>query len=305
VNPAVLRTPAGVPFFKFNRTVLADGQRARFSPEVAYFVAGFGMSAQYFHMEQKLRPGTGDLVRVPFDGFYVQMTYLLTGEERTGYSQQVAPRRPFDPVCGCHGWGAWELVARVSRVQAGDVVFAPGPLRVQAVHADLGAPPRPGEPLLDATSTTHVVDLSVPVDLAYLVHPHDPVTVTLPDGKAQTPGTVSAISPVAVQPTDSADPGRPGTPTIDVTVALADPAAAAAYTTAPITVAVTTAAARGVLAVPVSALLAHPDGSFAVTVVDGTARREVAVTTGLFAQALVEVSGPGIAEGTLVEVPAS
>jgi phosphate-selective porin OprO and OprP len=130
VNPNTLKTPAGVPFFKFNRNVLADGQRSRFSPEVAYFVAGFGMSAQYFHMEQQLRPGTGDLVRVPFDGFYVQMSYLLTGEERTGYSQPIAPLRPYDPTCGCRGCGAWELLIRVSRVQAGDVVFAPRPLRL-------------------------------------------------------------------------------------------------------------------------------------------------------------------------------
>ena len=81
VNPSTLHTPAGVTYFRFNRNVIADGVRSRFSPEVAYFAGGFGTSAQYFHMEQKLRPGLGEVVRVPYDGFYVQATYLLTGEE--------------------------------------------------------------------------------------------------------------------------------------------------------------------------------------------------------------------------------
>jgi hypothetical protein len=198
-----------------------------------------------------------------------------------------------------HGWPVTGVV------EPGAAVFAPGPLRVQAVHASVGAPPRPGEPLLDATATTHVVNLPVPVDQAYLIHLHDAATVTLPDGKTTTPGTVSAISPVAVQPVGATDRSQPSTPVIDVTVSLADPAAAAAYTSAPITVAVTTAEARGVLAVPVTALLARPDGGFAVTVVDGAGRHEVPVRAGLFAQTLVEVSGSGIAEGTVVEVPAS
>jgi len=129
-NPNTLRTPASVAFFKFNKNVVADGVRSRFSPEVAYFLGPFGVAAQYFHMEQKFRPGSGDIVRVPFDGFYVMTTYLVTGEERTSYSQAIVPRRPFEPTCGCCGPGAWELVGRVSRIQAGDNVFGPGAERL-------------------------------------------------------------------------------------------------------------------------------------------------------------------------------
>jgi phosphate-selective porin OprO/OprP len=130
VNPTTLRTPASVAFFQFNRNVRADGVRSRLSPEAAYFLGPFGVAAQYFHMEQKFRPGSGEIVRVPFDGFYVMTTFLLTGEERTSYSQAIAPRHPFDPTCGCRGAGAWEAVGRVSRIQAGDIVFATGAARL-------------------------------------------------------------------------------------------------------------------------------------------------------------------------------
>jgi peptidoglycan hydrolase-like protein with peptidoglycan-binding domain len=232
---------------------------------------------------------------------------LNTALVALGYAHGVAGSTRFtaETRAAVRRWQRARGVAVTGTVDPASVVFAPGPLRVQTVHALLGASPRPGEPLLDVTATARVVDLPVPVDQAYLVHPHDPVVVTLPDGKARTAGRVSAISPVAVQPTADANPGRPAAPVVDVTVALDDPAAAATYTSAPITVAITTAEARGVLAVPVAALHARPDGSYAVTVVDGSTRREVPVTTGLFADTLVEVSGPGVREGSIVEVPAS
>ena len=135
INPQILRTPANVPFFKFNNSVIADGRRTRLSPEVVYFYGGLGISAQYFHMDQRMRPSaTGAAsklsIDVPFQGYYVQATYLLTGEERTSYSQAITPLRPFDPRRGRAGLGAWELVGRVSRLQLGGEVFAPGNARL-------------------------------------------------------------------------------------------------------------------------------------------------------------------------------
>src|SRR5207244_1706345 len=98
---------------------------------------------------------------------------------------------------------------------------------------------------------------------AYLLHPGDPVTVTLPDARTTTPGAVSAVSPVAVTRDDQN--GRPGQSTVDVSVTLTDPGKVAAYTTAPVSVSITTGSVKGVLAVPVTALLALPGGGFAVT----------------------------------------
>jgi hypothetical protein len=186
-------------------------------------------------------------------------------------------------------------------VELGQVVFARAPLRVQQVAATLGGAPRPGEELLTATSMERVVTLPVPVDRAYLLHVSDPVVVTLPDARSTVPGTVSSVSPVAVAQENQN--GRPGASTVDVLVTLADPAKVAAYTTAPVSVSVTTRQVKGVLAVPVTALLAQPAGGFAVRVLDHGQRREVPVTAGLFADTLVEVSGAGLADGDTVEVP--
>jgi phosphate-selective porin OprO/OprP len=131
VSPTTLRTPATVPWFQFNPTVRAEGHRSRWSPELAYFAGPFGFAAQYLREEQELRPsttgaGSRHLVEVPYEGFYVLASCLLTGEERTGYSQPIEPLAPFDPKAPGWACGAWELIGRYSRLRVGDVVFASG-----------------------------------------------------------------------------------------------------------------------------------------------------------------------------------
>lgn len=132
VVPNTLRTPATVPWFKFNGTVQASGRRDRWSPEVVYFYRGLGFAAQYYRQEQHLSPAsTGvaskTVLEVPFEGYYFLTTLLLTGEERTTYSAAVVPLRPFDPCHPIACPGAWELVARVSHLRVGDEVFEPIP----------------------------------------------------------------------------------------------------------------------------------------------------------------------------------
>lgn len=68
-------------------------------------------------------------------------------------------------------------------------------------------------------------------------------------------------------------------------------------------VSLTVQSVHGVLAVPVTALLALAGGGYGVDVVTGPGRdRLVGVTTGVFAGGRVQVSGPGIAAGTRVVV---
>ena len=126
----------------------------------------------------------------------------------------------------------------------------------------------------------------------------DKVTITLPTGQA-TPGVVSAVGKVATGGNN---------PTITVIVTLNHPKAAGALDQAPVTVSITTASVKNALVVPVSALLARASGGYAVEEVTAGGRHHlVPVRPGLFddAAGLVQVSGPGLAAGQTIVVPAS
>ena len=211
--------------------------------------------------------------------------------------------------------------AQTGAVPLGQLVFLPGPIRVTTVSATVGGPLPSGTAILAATSTRPVVTVALDPGFQQLVGRGDRVLVTLPDG-ATTPGTVRTVGRVAAQPSTGTGQdggqsqsqgqgqsgnGGAGQATISVTVGLADPRAAANLDQAPVQVAISTEAVRGVLAVPISALLAQPGGGYAVQLVAGGVRRRVPVRTGLFDDTggLVEVAGAGLAEGTTVEVPAS
>ena len=197
-------------------------------------------------------------------------------------------------------------------VPLGQVAYAPGPLRITSVTPDLGAVPQPGGQLLTATSTVPMVTAAVPVSQEYLVRAGERVTVTLPDGVTTTPGVITSVSSVASAAGPSAGPspgpgsgGTGGEATVQVTVQLTHLRAAGNLDQAPVTVNIVSAQARGVLAVPISALVALAGGGYAVDVVQGSALHLIAVQTGLFSQTLVQVSGTGLAVGMNVEVPAS
>jgi hypothetical protein len=92
---------------------------------------------------------------------------------------------------------------------------------------------------------------------------------------------------------------------VAVTITLTDDSAAGTLDQAPVYVTVTTQSRKGVLAVPVTALLAQSNGDYAIAVRSGAGRRLVVVQPGLFGDSgLVEVTGSGVAEGMVVEVPA-
>lgn len=126
VSPSIFRSGNGILWFRFLPGVRSEGMRTRLSPEVAWFYQQFGIAAQYFHMQQTLLSPAAVSVLVPWNGFLVFGSWLLTGEERTGFSQQVKPLRPFDPRMPLAAPGAWEIALRVSRMQIGDFIFAPG-----------------------------------------------------------------------------------------------------------------------------------------------------------------------------------
>jgi hypothetical protein len=218
-------------------------------------------------------------------------------------------------------WQAGLGLPVTGTVPLGQVVFAPGPLRVTSVTPALGATAQAGGTLLTATSPDPVVTAGLPVSQEYLVKRGAQVSVTLPDGTTTAPGVITSVSRVAsAQANDtpagpSAGPSPAGptsgggsggsTATVLLTVRLAHPRVAGHLDQAPVTVNIVSARARHVLAVPVNALVALAGGGYAVQVPQGRSLRLVSVHTGLFGGTLVQVSGEGLHPGTRVGVPAS
>lgn len=201
-------------------------------------------------------------------------------------------------------WQASLGLAQTGTVGPGDVVYMPGPIRVTAVEPAVGMLAQPGQPVLEATSTQHTVLVPLNVALESLVKVGDPVTVALPDGKTTAAGSVTTIGTVATAPTGGNQNGPPQDATVTVTITLTDPGAAGTLDQAPVSVGIVNDVHKGVLAVPITALLAQPDGKYAVEVVQGGRRSTVIVTTGLFDdRGLVEVTSAELHEGMLVEVP--
>jgi hypothetical protein len=184
----------------------------------------------------------------------------------------------------------------------GSVVFEPTAVRVTAVHPLLGSSVAGGQPVLDVTSTTPVVNVALPVDRTYRVKVGDPVSVNLPDGTVGE-GTITAVGSVAINTTPSNSGSNSTSATVNVTVSLTKASPAGSLDQAPVTVNITNKSARQVLAVPTTALLGLAGGGYAVEVVepDG-AHQLVEVTTGIFddQSGLVQVSGSGLAAGQQV-----
>jgi hypothetical protein len=179
--------------------------------------------------------------------------------------------------------------APAGSLSLGQVVFEPGAIRVARVTGSLGGPA--SGPVLQATSDTQVVTIALDTSQESAVRAGDAVTVTLPDGTA-TPGVISSVGTVA---TTSQSQGGGTITTIPVQVRLTDPGAAGSLDQAPVTVYITTATARDVLVVPVTALLARSPGRYEVEIAGpGNTRRYVPVTAGpVFddSSGLVQVSG--------------
>jgi Putative peptidoglycan binding domain len=227
----------------------------------------------------------------------------------------------------------------------GEVVFEPGPIRVTSVTPSVGASiagggggggagssggSAGGGTVLTATGTTPVVTVGLGVSQEYLVKPGDAVSVVMPDGTTTVGGHVETVGTVATCPGGGAtgtasgsgsgsagqspcssagsngSAGSNSSPTVTVTITLDATPPGASLDQAPVNVNITTQTVSNVLAVPVNALLALQGGGFGVDVVTGSGTvRLVGVTTGLYSNTMVQVSGPGISAGTRVEVSSS
>jgi multidrug efflux system membrane fusion protein len=216
-------------------------------------------------------------------------------------------------------WQADLGLPKTGVVEPGRVVVTPGAVRVAEHSArvgdQIGGDSGGGASVLSYTGTTRLVTVELAVaDLALAVKGRT-VTVTVP-GRGPVKGRIAQVGTVATAPeqtgnapgdqASSASGGSSSTAAdarVEVTVTIADQSKLGWLDGAPVDVDFVSQARKGVLVVPVAALLALPEGGYGVQVVQGGATRIVAVKTGMFAAGRVEVSGDGIAAGATVGVP--
>ncbi|MEU1665736.1 peptidoglycan-binding protein [Streptomyces sparsogenes] len=200
---------------------------------------------------------------------------------------------------------AWQEdrgLAETGAVELGSVVFAPGAVRVDSVAARKGDTVGPGGKVLSYTGTEQAVTAELDPADQRLAKEGEDVEVVLP-GDRSVKGTIKNVSTV-IEPGNGQ--GEEAKTKVEVVVGFKDRTgrkAAEGYALAAVHVDFTSETRKDVLTVPVGALLALAEGGFGVEVVHGSTSEYVPVTTGLFADGRVEISGKGISEGTKVGVP--
>jgi len=179
-------------------------------------------------------------------------------------------------------------------IDLGEVVFRTSAVRVNEVISSVGSSVSAGTAVLGVSSADQFVTFSLPAADQGLLTVGQEVTIQMPDG-TDTSGTVTEIASVAR--------GVQAEATFDVEVTLDDPSVAAGLDEAPVDVEVISDSVSGVMAVPVSALVALNEGGYAVEVQATTGTKLVAVTPGFYADGLVEVESDGLSIGDMVVVP--
>jgi peptidoglycan hydrolase-like protein with peptidoglycan-binding domain len=188
-------------------------------------------------------------------------------------------------------------------IPLGEIAFLPGSIRVTSAVA-AGTQVSPGTTALTGTSTTSSVSVSLTPG-GGTVRPGNTVLITLPDGTTTIPGTVTAIGQATTAPTQTGQGNQGGPPAAIIPVTIRpDGRLPAGLNQAPVQVTITEAQDTNVLAVPVTALLAQPGGGYAVRAATGPGHVLIPVAIGLYddVTGLVEVSGPRLAPGLIVQV---
>ncbi|MFV2103053.1 efflux RND transporter periplasmic adaptor subunit [Micromonospora sp. LOL_024] len=174
-------------------------------------------------------------------------------------------------------------------IRVGDVEVQSGAVRVDSIAVQPGSPAQ--APLMSVTSTLKLVTVSAELPVVAGIAKGDSAEIVLPDERA-VPAKVISVGRNLV-PAEGAE-----APTVSVAVAVNDAKSIAALDSAAVKVRFVGRTAKGVLAVPIEALVALVEGGYAVHGPTGL----VSVRTGMFAGGWVEIEGAGLTEGTDVVI---
>jgi peptidoglycan hydrolase-like protein with peptidoglycan-binding domain len=212
----------------------------------------------------------------------------LTVDDRYTAATATAVRR----------WQGVLGLPRTGAVDAGDAVLAPGPVRITEVQVVAGTTSGPGQVIAAATGTGHGVRVALDRRYRALAAVDRLVRIQLFGGRA-VDGVVTFVGSAATAPQEPQ-----GSQTIPVEIRVTSPESdLGGVFEGPVTVVFPGETRRGVLSVPIEALTLGTGDGYAVVVVDAAGRHPVDVSTGLITSTRVEIVGPGIVEGTRVEVP--
>ena len=189
------------------------------------------------------------------------------------------------------------------KLELGDAVFLPRPVRIGKLAGELGGSARPGAQIAQAAADALHVRVDLDASQQGEVKKGDRAEVTLP-GNTSAQGKVARLGRVAQAPRGK---DAAAAATVSAFISLDDPGSARGLESAPVQVDVMTKGVERALSVPVTALVGKAGGGLAVEVVRAGGRRElVAVRAGLFddAHGRVEVEG-ALRQGEHVVVPSS
>lgn len=117
----VYRTDGQQTFFAYRGATASDGTATVLTPQAYFYSGPFGLLAEYFHNTAELRNGA-NAREVTNEAYNLSVGWVLTGEEAS--YRGVTPKTTFNPSAGT--WGAFEIVARVARVDIDNGVFLGG-----------------------------------------------------------------------------------------------------------------------------------------------------------------------------------
>lgn len=222
-----------------------------------------------------------------------------------GANLYVDPRYDEDTETAVKQWQKSMNREPTGTVGKGDVVFQPGRVKVVSTDAALADQVAPNAPVLTIASTQPVIRARLEQTDGALVARGTKVEVTLPSGRT----VAGQVTGTARPEETSAGDGGAAQDGITVEVVLEGGAGAASGedSKAPASVRFVSEARRGVLAVPVEAVVAlrGENGGYGLQIVRGTGSTTVRVETGMTADGRIEVSGPDVREGMKVGVATS
>ncbi|MFF0033669.1 peptidoglycan-binding protein [Streptomyces avermitilis] len=233
-----------------------------------------------------------NLAALGYDGFVVDDTYNASTAAAVREWQEDLGRE------------------KTGTVRPSDAVVASGARRVAEVKAVTGAPPN--GPVVTWTGTERIVSVALDVQYEDIVAKGAKATVTLPDNTTVNAEVTDVGSPTTPQSGDSQGAaggaaGQSGSSskkaTLPVELKVADQKGLGRYQAAAVKISLKAQTRKNVLAVPINALVAQRGGGYAVQAVESDGVHAKPVKVGMFADSMVEVSGPGITAGTVVGVP--